>query len=503
MTSVMHAAEGATDSAATGRQAVIVGGGIAGLSAAFRLLRDDPTVQITLLEAAPRVGGVMQTEVRDGYVLEKGPDLFLGAKPGGWELATALGIAGRLHGPRPGVGGSFLLSRGRLFRLPDGLTGLVPTRMMPFVKTRLISPLGKLRVAMDLLIPARRGDGDESVESFVVRRLGREMYAKIVEPLLSGIFAGDGSKLSLAATFPHMRAAEVEHGSMTTSMFAAKRRERAAKRAAREAARTAPAGTPAPPAARGFLTLPGGQGEMIATLEARLLADPRVTIRTGACTREVLPLGDEGWRVALVNGECVTADVVILAVPAYAAADMIEATDAACAQAMREIPFVTTATVNLAYRHDQVPHALDGSGWTTPRAERRPVTACTWTSSKFEGRAPEGMVLLRAFVGDATNQTVVQKSDEEIVRVCRRELAEVLGVTAEPALVQVNRWNWVMPQYNLGHLERVQRIDECLARHPGLFVAGNSYRGIGIPDVIKSGEMAATAAAAMLSSSSS
>lgn len=502
MTSVMHAVEGATDSAATERQAVIVGGGIAGLSAAFRLLRDDPTVQVTLLEAAPRVGGVMQTEVRDGYVLEKGPDLFLGAKPGGWELATALGIAGRLHGPRPGVGGSFLLSRGRLFRLPDGLTGLVPTRMMPFVKTRLISPLGKLRVAMDLLIPPRRGEGDESVESFVVRRLGREMYAKIVEPLLSGIFAGDGSKLSLAATFPHMRAAEVEHGSMTKSMLAAKRRERQAKRTAREAARTAPAGSPAPAVARGFLTLPGGQGEMIATLEARLLADPRFTLRTGACTREVLPLGEGGgWRVTLVNGESFTADVVILAVPAYAAADMIDTTDAACAQAMREIPFVTTATVNLAWRRDEVPHPLDGSGWTTPRAARRPVTACTWTSSKFEGRAPDGMVLLRAFVGDATNQTVVQKSDEEIVRVCRRELAEVLGVTAEPSLVQVNRWNWVMPQYNLGHLDRVKLIDECLAKHPGLYVAGNSYRGIGIPDVIKSGEMAASAALTLLKSS--
>lgn len=502
MTSVMHTAEGATDSAATERQAVIVGGGIAGLSAAFRLLRDDPAVRITLLEAAPRVGGVMQTEIRDGYVLEKGPDLFLGAKPGGWELATALGIAGRLLGPRPGVEGSFLLSRGRLVRLPDGLTGLVPTRMMPFLKTRLISPLGKLRVAMDLLIPARRDAADESVESFVVRRLGREMYRQIVEPLLSGIFAGDGSKLSLAATFPHLRAAEVEHGSMTKSMFAARRREREASRAPRAAASRAPAGTPAPAAARGFLTLPGGQGELIGALEARLLADPRITIRTGACTREVLPLAQNGgWRVTLVTGESVTADVVILAVPAYAAADMIDGVDAACAQTMREIPFVTTATVNLAFRREEMPHPLNGSGWTTPRAERRPVTACTWTSSKFEGRAPEGMVLLRAFVGDATNQTVVQKSDEEIVRVCRRELAEVLGVTAEPSLVQVNRWNWVMPQYNLGHLDRVKGIDECLAQHPGLYVAGNSYRGIGIPDVIRSGEMAANAAAALLQSS--
>ncbi len=288
-------------------------------------------------------------------------------------------------------------------------------------------------------------------------------------------------------------------------MFAARRREREATRAAREAARTAPPGTPAPAAARGFLTLPGGQGEMVAALEARLLADPRVTIRTGACTREVIPLGQDGaggWRVTLVNGESFTADVVVLAVPAYAAADMIDGLDATCAQAMREIPFVTTATVNLAFRREEMPHPLNGSGWTTPRAERRPVTACTWTSSKFEGRAPEGMVLLRAFVGDATNQTVVQKSDEEIVRVCRRELAEVVGVTAEPSLVQVNRWNWVMPQYNLGHLDRVKLIDECLAQHPGLYVAGNSYRGIGIPDVIKSGEMAARQALTHLGSRS-
>lgn len=492
-------AEGATDSAAVARQAVIVGGGIGGLSAAFRLLRDDPAVQITILEAAPRLGGVMQSEVRDGYVLEKGPDLFLAAKPGGIDLATALGIAPRLIGTRPGVGGSFLLSRGRLFRLPEGLTGLMPTRMMPFVKTRLISPLGKLRVAMDLFIRPKRGDVDESVESFVTRRLGREMYAKIVEPLLSGIFAGDGSKLSLAATFPHMRAAEVEHGSMTRSMFAAKRREREAR------GKAVPQGPSSPTLPKGFVTFPGGQGEMVAALEARLAADPRVTIRTGTPARAVAPVAQpgDGWQVTTATGEQFTADAVILAVPAYAAADMIDTADPLCAEAMREIPFVTTATINLAFPRQAVPHDLDGSGWTTPRAEKRPMTACTWTSSKFEGRAPEGIALFRAFVGDATNQTVVQQSDDEIVRICRRELADVLGITAPPVLVQVNRWNWVMPQYNLGHLDRVRTIDERLAANPGLYVAGNSYRGIGVPDVIKSGETAAKAAVAYLNSVSS
>jgi protoporphyrinogen/coproporphyrinogen III oxidase len=477
---------------------VVIGGGIAGLAAAFKLYRDDPSLRITLAEAQPRLGGVIESVREDGYVLEEGPDLFLGSKPGGWDLACALGIEARLIGTRKGAGGAFLLSRGQLSRLPDGLTGLVPTKMMPFVKTRLISPLGKLRVAADFFIPPRTDLGDETVESFVVRRLGREMYQRIVEPLLSGIFAGDGSKLSVLATFPHMRASEREHGGMARAMLAAKKRERAA-RAAGETGRASSAanrGKARRPDQNGFVSFPGGQRELVDALE-RALTGPeavnRVDIRTGTPVSMLAELPDGEWRVTLGYSERIDADGVILAVPSYAAATLLRAVDPTCARLLREIQYVSTATVNIAFRREDVPHALDGTGWTTPRIERRQVMACTWTSSKFEHRAPDGVALFRAFLGDATNQDVTRRSDDELVKLVREELRAVLGISAEPIKVHLKRYDRAMPQYNLGHVERVSAIEQHVARHRGLSLAGNSYRGVGIPDVISSGERAAGA----------
>ena len=474
---------------------VVVGGGIAGLAAAHELLSTDAEVRVTLLEAAPRLGGVIHTQRRDGYVLEAGPDLFLAAKPGAWELAGSVGLHERLQGPRKGAG-SFVLSRGKLARLPEGLTGLVPTRMMPFVKTGLISPIGKLRVALDFLIPPRRDDGDESVESFVVRRLGRAMYDRIVEPLLSGIFAGDGSRLSVLATFPHLRAAEREHGSMGRSMLAAKRKEREARAAAVKST------TPANATQRsGFVTFRGGQYELVEAVERALTASSlaeRTTIRKDAAVTRL----EEGtsYTVTLADGSTLEADAVIFATPAYATAEAIAELDPEAAEAMRAIPYIATATVNVAYRRADVPHALDGSGWTTPRVERRPVLACTWSSAKFDGRAPADVALFRAFVGDATNQSVARESDAELERIVRGELTRVLGVCAEPVLVQINRFARAMPQYNLGHLERVATIDARLAQHPGLAVAGSAYRGVGIPDVVTSGRRAAQQVRAHLAS---
>lgn len=472
---------------------VVIGGGIAGLAAAYDLVQGDPAVRVTLLESAPRLGGVIHTRRHDGYVLEAGPDLFLATKPGAWELAGALGLHDRVQGPRPGLGGSLLLSRGRLARLPEGLTGLVPTRMMPFVRTRLLSPLGKLRVAMDFVIPPRRDEGDESVERFVVRRLGRPMYERIVEPLLSGIFAGDGSRLSVLATFPHLRAAEREHGGLGRSMLAARRRERASRG---KAAPSGDGGASKPV----FATFRGGQYEMIEALERALTAPAlgdRVEVRTGIAAAAIEPLED-GYRVSLASGEGLEADAIVLAAPAWAAAELIGAIEPAAAAAMRAIPYISTANVNIAFRRADVPHRLDGSGWTTPRIERRPVLACTWSSSKFEGRAPADVALFRAFLGDAANQRVATQSDEEVVGAVRDELRQVLGVTAAPVLVQVNRFARAMPQYDLGHLERVAIIEERLAAHPGLVVAGSAYRGVGVPDVIASGRRAAGAVRAHL-----
>jgi oxygen-dependent protoporphyrinogen oxidase len=462
----------------------IVGGGIAGLAAAWRVCRDDPSARVTLLEAAPRLGGVIHTVREDGFVMEEGPDLFMGAKPGGWELAQSLGIAHRLHGTRKHAS-ALLFTRGELRRLPEGLTGLVPTKVMPFALTPLLSPLGKLRVALDYAIPPRRDDADETVRSLVVRRLGHEMYERIVEPLLSGIFAGDGARLSVLATFPQMRAAEREHGGMARAMLAGKRRARRA--AAPE--RTGRAERP-----KGFLSFPGGLGELIEALEGALTdgeAADRITIRTSTLVERLSQQLDGDWRVQLADGESLDADAVILATPSYVSAELLAHVDPTCAAAMRTIRWAGTATVNIAFRREDVAHPLDGSGWTTPRIEGRPVLACTWSSSKFQHRAPEGRALFRAFLGGDTNQTVMTRSDDELVALVRHELRVALGICADPVKVKLTRFAKGMPQYDLGHLDRVAFIEQRIAALRGLAIAGNSYRAVGIPDVIKSGEEAA------------
>jgi oxygen-dependent protoporphyrinogen oxidase len=465
------------------RHVVVCGGGIAGIAAALHLLRRDPDVRVTLLEGSERLGGCIVTERRDGFVLEGGPDVFVGSKPAGVALAESLGLGDRIIGTSPKVRGSYLLTRGRLLRLPEGLTGLVPTRMLPFALTPLLSPLGKLRVALDFLVPPRKDDADESVESFVSRRLGREMYERIVEPLLSGIWAGDGAKLSVLATFPHMRAAERQHGGMARAMLVAKREARA--RAA--AAKTAPA---AKPARTGFLSFPTGLAELVEAAERALRAEPRVELRLHAPVRSLARAGD-GWRLTTAEGLTIDADAVILAMPGRHAAALVDTVDATAAEALRGIPYISSATVNLAYRVADVPRPLDASGWTTPRRERRRILACTWSSSKFEGRAPEGMALFRAFVGSAADQSLVVQDDAALVDAARAELREVLGVTAAPVLVKVTRWMESMPQYDLGHLERVRAVDARLAALPGLELAGSAVRGVGIPDSIAGGERAA------------
>jgi protoporphyrinogen/coproporphyrinogen III oxidase len=251
------------------------------------------------------------------------------------------------------------------------------------------------------------------------------------------------------------------------------------------------------------VSFPNGQRELIDALERRL-TDPearrRVDIRTSAPVTMLAELPDGEWRVTLAHGETLDADAVILAVPSYAAATLLRAADPACSSLMREIPYVATATVSIAFDRADVRHALDGTGWTTPRIERRPVMACTWTSSKFDHRAPEGVALFRAFLGDATNQDVAAGSDDELVAIVRRELRDVLGITAEPIKVHLKRHPKAMPQYNLGHLERLAAIDARISAHRGFAIAGNSYRGVGIPDVIKSGETAAGAVLAEIRS---
>ena len=474
------------------KHVVVIGGGISGLAAADRIASaagpaGGGGVHITLLESDARLGGVIQTERTSGMLLESGPDVILAAKPAGMALVERLGLSERVRTTRPEAKGSFILDRGRLLPIPDGMQGVVPSKVMPFVSTRLISWPAKIRVGSEFFLPPRKDEADESVESFVVRRRGREMYDRLIEPLLSGIFAGDGSKLSIKATFPQLTALEREHRGLVRGMLATRRK---AERGARSA--------PPPSRPVGLVSLEDGLGELIAALERRLLSNKNIRIRKSASVSSVTRDSLGEFDITLLTGEMFHADAVIVATPAHVAGRLVCALDGQLGRELGEIPYASTVTVNVAFRSHDVPALLRGTGYTVPRIQKRPVLACTFVSNKFAGRAPDDTVLLRAFLGGAGRGEFVQHSDDEILSVVRTELREVLGITTEPHHVQINRFDRVMAQYNLGHLDRVARIEQRLATVPGLALAGNGYRGVGIPDCIASGQRAGDAVLAAL-----
>jgi protoporphyrinogen/coproporphyrinogen III oxidase len=462
---------------------VVIGGGIAGLAAAHRLKQQDPALAVTLVEAEKRLGGKIVTERVDGFVLEGGPDVFLARKPRGVDLCRELGIEDRLRGTNLQQRRTYVLRDGRLLELPEGLAGLLPTRAGPLMRSPLLSPWAKLRLALEYFVPPRRDGADETLASFVSRRLGPEMYDRLVEPLLSGIYAGDGRELSLAATFPQLRRHEAGHGGLIRAMLAAQRD-------------TQPAAPDAGQARSAFLAPAGGMGELVDALERRLLA-AGLDIRLGQAVVSVERDG-AAWHVQLAAGQSIAAQAVIVTAPARRAASLLEALDASLAAGLRSIPHASTATISLAYRRKDVPHLLDGYGYLIPRAEGRPALACTWVSTKHHGRAPDGYALLRVFAGRAGQEQVLEQDDEGLARLAREELRRTLGIEAAPVLQRVYRWQEGMPQYTLGHLARVAGIERGVAAHPGLALAGNAYHGVGIPDCIASGEAAAEQALAAI-----
>jgi len=466
---------------------VIIGGGIAGLAAAYRLSYHSS--EITLIESDLRLGGKIVTERVDGFVIEGGPDAFLSLKPRGLGLCRELGLENRLHGTNEKIRRTYVMRDGKLHELPEGLTGLIPTRFGPMIKTGLISPLGKLRMGLDYLIPPQSPNGDESLAAFVERRLGRELYDRLIEPLMGGIYAGDGARLSLAATFPQLRQAELEHGGLIRGMLATKKKAPAPKPGAKQWA--------------AFLTPTTGLAEIVEALEARLNG-ANAEIRRGTRVVDV-EAASPGYHVRLESEESLQADAIILATPAFITADLISNLDSPLSSVLRAIPYVSTATISVAYRLSDTRGAcpLDGYGYIIPRADNRPILACTWTSTKFPHRAREGFGLIRAFIGRAGQESALDGTDDDLLKRVRDELRRTLGLTAPPILHRIFRWPKAMPQYTLGHLERLAVIEERLAAHPGLFVAGNAYRGIGIPDCIASGERAAEAVLKFLKSRSS
>lgn len=456
---------------------IVVGGGIAGLSAAYYAVREHPDWQVTVLEATDRWGGKITTArlPLDGgqFIIEGGPDTFLASKPWGVALCRELGLEERLHGTNPRQKNTYVLHRGHLTPLPDGLAMMIPGKVRPMLTTRLLNPLQKLRLGLDFFLPVRQEDADESLGNFISRRLGRAAYENLIEPLMSGIYAGDGDRLSLFSTFPYLRDLERKYGSLARGAMTMYR-QRVARGKATQGSRSA------------FLTPTTGLAEIVEALVAHLEAH-EVDLRLHTPVHDVAQT-TTGWQVTLADGTALTGDALILATPAWVSAQLLQAVDADLSAVLARIPYVSTATVTLAYRVEDVPRPLDGYGYVIPRREGRQALACTWTSTKFPHRAPQGYALLRVFIGRAGQD--IPWDEASLLTIARQELGHTLGIRAEPLVQRVFIWPRAMPQYNLGHQDILAQVETRLRGRPGLALAGNGYRGIGIPDCIHSGEMA-------------
>lgn len=475
----------------------IVGGGLTGLSAAFYLKRlageAGRTVDVTVLEASDRLGGMVNTLRKDGFVIERGPDSFLGRKLPMLHLARELGLLDELVGTNPAAVKTYLANGGRLVPMPKGMNLGIPNELGAFARNSVVSPHGKLRALDELRIPPREGGGDESVGAFLERRLGKEMVERIAEPLLAGIHAGDLYALGLEATFPQFADMERRYGSVIRGMMEARLSAPTAGAKAAAARSAAVGGASVPPTA--FLTFRSGLSVLIEKLAASLRSEG-ADIRLGARVKgleKAAPATDAApaYRLRLADGAVLDADAVLFALPAFATSPLLA--PHADASALDVIRYVSVANVVFAYDDDRrFNHKLDGSGFLVPHSEGRTITASTWTSSKWRHTAPAGKRLVRCYVGWAGDESAVELPDDEMTAAVRRDLRELMGLTAEPAFVEITRLRHSMPQYPVGHVERIAAFRAGLAeRLPGVLATGHAFGGVGLPDCVEQGRAAA------------
>jgi oxygen-dependent protoporphyrinogen oxidase len=479
--------------AGAGAPVVVVGGGIAGLTAALELAEGGASV--TLVEASGRFGGKIATSRADGLIVEAGAESFLSSKPAGLALVERLGIADRLVNSKADDRRTFVWSHGRLRELPEGLVLGSPARAWSLLRSGLLSPAGAARLVGDVVVPRRRADengaarpaaGEETVAEFFTRRLGPEAYARVVEPLLAGIHAGDATRLSLPATFPRFVEMERRHGGLVRATLAGQlpKFPNPLRRKGSAAPAPAASGTigPVPAGRTPFVSFQTGMADLIEALEARLRS-LGVDLRTGTAVTAVRPV-DGGYEVVLADASALPAAAVILATPAFVTAPLLRPLCPSAAMLLEEIEHASTATVSLAYRVDDIGTAPAGYGFVVPRAEGRQLLAGTWGSEKWPGRAPAGQVLVRGYVGGIGRESALDTDDDGLVRLVQTELSALAGIRGTPVHTEVHRYPAGMPQYTVGHLDRVARIRSALASCPGLAVTGAPYNGVGIPDCI-------------------
>ena len=477
------------EQAANRKRAVVIGGGITGLTACYRLMQQaqagDLPLDVVLLEAGDRLGGVIATRHEacpaprsgDGLVLEEGPDCFLATKPWGVALCDELGLSAELIGTTTEHRQSFIVRRGKLVPVPQGFYLMAPGSLWPFVTTHAFSWSGKLRMALDLVLPRRIPEDDESLADFVTRRLGREALERMAQPMVGGIYTADPRRLSMQATMPQFLEMERRHRSLILAL--------------RHRQRQASAQQPGVSGARYglFASFRRGMQTLVDALADRL---PAGTVRLQTPVRSVRRNPDtQRWTVSPHDGPDLEADALCLALTAPHAARLLSGLDPELAAGLHDIPYASSAVVTLAYDRADIAHPLNGMGFVVPAVEQHNLIACSFSSVKFTGRAPAGRVLLRAFVGGALQQEQALWPDAKLQDAVLQDLRQLLGLTGKPPLCRVSRHSNAMPQYHVGHLARIERLEAAARRWPGLALAGNAYHGVGVPDCIHSGDDAA------------
>jgi protoporphyrinogen/coproporphyrinogen III oxidase len=458
----------------------IIGGGIAGLACAYELelaRRAGEAVEYELFEAGSRLGGVVSSAVVNGTVIERGPDSFLTEKPAAAQLCRELGLEPELVGSNDAERKTYILIRNRLVPLPDGLMFLIPTKLLPTLLTPLFSLRTKLRMGLEMLLSPRPHGGDESVAAFVRRHYGQEAVDRLADPMLSGIYAGDSEQLSVQSVLPRMVEMEAKYGSLTRGTLARMRARKAAAAAQDDEEAVLP------PI---FTTLRFGLQQMVDALVARLDRG-RLHLQSPVAAIERLK---DGWRVS-GGGLSGDFDAIAIATPAWAAAELLRPVNDELGSELSQIPYSSSATINLVYDGADLDPLPPGFGFLVPAVERRAILACTFIHRKFPGRTAHGKTVLRVFVGGAHRAALVDESDEFLSDLVRKELRQILRLTAKPELVEIQRWPRAMAQYAVGHGERQRRIRARLDHLPGLLLIGNAYDGIGISDCVRLGRQAA------------
>jgi protoporphyrinogen/coproporphyrinogen III oxidase len=456
------------------KRIAIIGGGISGLSAAYTLeekRQSGTPVEYVLFESSPRLGGVLVTDHVDGCIIEAGPDSFLTEKPWAADLCRKIGLGDQLIGSNDSERKTYILARGKLVVMPDGLMFMVPTKILPTVFSPLFSVRTKMRMAAEWFHPPHKATEDETVAQMVERHYGSEMVDLLADPLLSGVYGGEASQLSVRAVLPRFADMESKHGSLGRAMLSARRKMGAMAK------------TPARPL---FSSLKDGMQQMVDALVARLDAN---SLKTSVPVQSVIRQNN-GWTIS-AGYQTDHFDAVIIAIPTHAAAAVLQAADENLARDLGEIQYSSSVTVSLGYDEKVRASLPPGFGFLVPRSEDRRMLAATFVHNKFPHRAPDNRAIVRCFLGGARDEQILQVSEAGILEIVRGELRQIIALNAEPLFARVYKWKSAMAQYSVGHLERLQRIESLRQKLPGLALAGNGYNGIGVPDCVRSGAEAA------------